>query len=211
MESSCAVNLHNAVTVSQQRHSAWGNVWPSLVPHERMRCVPLCASLWVAMQASDWERCVCPRFLRNVKVLAQVAQGATRVGTHSFFVFFAFSLFLFLSSLILGSVKLRSSGRGYKTTWQPHHRGVFCFSMVYCTKCFPLWSPTDTDFQLLRFSPRSVRRTSGLVQVRWWEMISFTPVDGTNRKSRDSRRVKEIERRRTCGIAAPGCRLVEGL
>jgi mRNA-degrading endonuclease toxin of MazEF toxin-antitoxin module len=31
MKSPCAVNLHNAVTVSQQR---LGNVWPSLVPHE---------------------------------------------------------------------------------------------------------------------------------------------------------------------------------
>jgi hypothetical protein len=31
MKSQCAVNLHNAVTVSQQ---AWGNVWPRSVPHE---------------------------------------------------------------------------------------------------------------------------------------------------------------------------------
>jgi hypothetical protein len=31
MTSPCAVNLHNAVTC---RNSAWGNVWPNLVPHE---------------------------------------------------------------------------------------------------------------------------------------------------------------------------------
>jgi hypothetical protein len=31
MKSPCAVNLHNAVTC---RNSAWGNVWPNLVPHE---------------------------------------------------------------------------------------------------------------------------------------------------------------------------------
>jgi hypothetical protein len=31
MKSQCDVNLHNAVTLSQQR---LGNVWPSLVPHD---------------------------------------------------------------------------------------------------------------------------------------------------------------------------------
>jgi hypothetical protein len=31
MKAPCAVNLHNAVTVSQQ---PWGDVWPILVPHE---------------------------------------------------------------------------------------------------------------------------------------------------------------------------------
>src|SRR5216683_7888257 len=43
---------------------------------------------------------------------------------------------------------------------------------------------------------------SGLVQVGLWEMIAFTPVDGANPKSRDSKRgTEEMERRCTCGIA----------
>jgi hypothetical protein len=53
MKSPCAVNRHNAVTVSQQR---LGNVWPSLIPHECMRYVLPCASLWVAIRTSHCER-----------------------------------------------------------------------------------------------------------------------------------------------------------
>ena len=48
-----------------------------------MRCVPLCASLWVAIQTSYWERCVCPRFLRNVKVPALSTECGIVILTHA--------------------------------------------------------------------------------------------------------------------------------
>ena len=48
MKSRCAVNLHNAVTVSQQRLGKR----VAQLSSGRMKCVLLCGSLWVAMQTS---------------------------------------------------------------------------------------------------------------------------------------------------------------
>ena len=68
MKSPCAVNLHNAVTVSQQR---LGKRVAQLSSARMNECVLLCASLWVAMQTSYWERSVCPRISNNCPAQAK--------------------------------------------------------------------------------------------------------------------------------------------
>jgi hypothetical protein len=55
MKSSCAVNLHNAVTVSQQR---LGKRVAQLSSARMNEVCVLCGSLWAAMQASYGERSV---------------------------------------------------------------------------------------------------------------------------------------------------------
>jgi hypothetical protein len=57
MKAPCAVNLHNAVTVSQRRLGKR----VAQLSSARMRCVPRCGSLWVVMQTSYRERPVCIR------------------------------------------------------------------------------------------------------------------------------------------------------
>ena len=52
------MNLHNAVTVSQQR---LGKRVAQLSSARMNEVCALCASLWVAMPTSWWERSVCRR------------------------------------------------------------------------------------------------------------------------------------------------------